>query len=39
MTRNGLVHPAINGHVDRLNGIMGEMRPEVVTYMPPNQIP
>jgi murein DD-endopeptidase MepM/ murein hydrolase activator NlpD len=39
MTRNGVVHPAINGHVDRLNLILGEMGSEPVTYRTPTEVP
>jgi LasA protease len=39
MTRNGVVHPAINGHVERLNAITGEMGPEIVAYMTPDESP
>jgi hypothetical protein len=33
MDRDGHSHPAINGHVDRLNGIRGEMGPEIMTLI------
>ena len=40
MTRNGVVHPAVNGHVERLNRIVGEMGEDVaVSYMTENQTP
>jgi len=40
MARNGVVHPAINGHVDRLNRIVGEMGSDVaVSYMTADETP
>lgn len=33
MDRDGHSHPAINGHVDRLNGIRGEMGPEIMVLI------